>query len=255
MPLRRFRKTPKTLPPDILPHDFIQRHDLIQRLYLGPLKGLTPAHAWAPLTDAEWGFLGPLLPGTAQGGPGRPLPDPRARLDAIFRAVTLKRPWEKGGGRGTWTQLPESFGKHATVARCFRRWAHLGLWTTLLGLVADRDGRPPHPLLLGLRWRICCAFRRAYRLLGLAGIMLARRLGLYSALPAPSTWLPDPDLSATYIGVINRAVQRIGAAGAMGADGTWRPSWRPPKAAWRLFRSMLRIVGGRRRIRRVWEPA
>jgi transposase len=51
------------------------------------------------MTDEEWAFLRPLLPGTANGGAGRPMADVRARLDAIFRAVTLKRPPEQGGGR------------------------------------------------------------------------------------------------------------------------------------------------------------
>jgi len=245
----RRARPPATLPPDILPPDFVVRHDLVQRLYLGPARSLPPPHAWAPLTDAEWGFLRPLLPGAA--GAGRPILDLRARLDAIFRAVTLKHP---GGGRGAWRQLPEEFGRHGTVARCFRRWAHLGLWTQLLGLVADRAGRRPDPLLLGLRWRICCAFRRAWRLLGLAGILLARRLGLHSALPAPSSYLPDPDLSAVYAGVIARAIERIAAGLAPDAAGIWRAAWRPPRRAWGLFRGMIGLAGGRR-VTRAMEPA
>jgi transposase len=252
MPRRLRPQPPETLPPDILPRDFVARHDLVQRLYLGPLKALTPPHPWAPMTDAEWAFLSRLLPGTPNGGPGRPLDDPRARLDAVFRAVTLKAP---GGGRGAWTQLPEAFGRHGTVARTFRRWARAGLWTTLLGLVADRDGRPPEALLLGLRYRVCCAFRRAHRLLGMAGLLLARRLGLHSALPAPSAWLPDPDLSAIYGGVIARALNRVTASMTQDPGGPWRLGWRPPRPAWALFRSMLALAGGRRGIRRAWEPA
>jgi transposase len=193
------------------------------------------------MTDAEWEFLRHLLPGTAQGGPGRPIPDLRARLDAIFRAVTLKHPQ---GGRAFWSQLPESHGRHGTIARCFRRWAHAGLWATLLALVADRDGRPPESLLLGLRYRICCTFRRAHRL-----------LGLHSALPAPSSCLPDPDLSAIYRNVIARALNRLLDGLCQDPDGTGRPAWRPPRAAWRLFRSMLAVAGGRRRLSRALEPA
>ncbi|MHB0713459.1 transposase, partial [Roseomonas mucosa] len=44
---------------------------------------------------------------------------------------------------------------------------------------------------------ICRAARRAYRILGLRLILLARRLGLRSALPGPPWLLPDPDLSET----------------------------------------------------------
>lgn len=249
MPIRRPRR-PETLPADILPPDFVARHDLVQRLYLGPLHGLTPRETWAPLTDAEWALLAPLLPGTARGGAGRPLPDPRVRLDAIFRAVTLKGP---RGGRGAWTQLPEEFGRHGAVSRMFRRWAHAGLWTRLLGLVANRDGRSPAPLLLGLRYRVCCAFRRAYRVLGMTGILLARRLGLYSALPAPSTSLPDPDLSRIYASVISRALGRIAAELWQAPDGRWHV-WQPSRRGWRLLRGMLDIAGGRR-ITRAMEPA
>ena len=42
---------------------------------------------------------------------------------------------------------------------------------------------------------ICREFRRAWRIQGLAGIILARRLGLHSALRAPALLLADPDLS------------------------------------------------------------
>jgi transposase len=237
-------RRPQTLPPDILPPDLIRRHDLVHRLYLGPLRGLTPPHPWAPMTDAEWHLLRPLLPGAASGRPGRPMADARARLDAIFRAVTLKRPREEGGGRAPWRLLPEGFGKADTVSRTFRRWAAEGLWVRLLRLVSDRSGRPT-PLILGLRYRVCCTFRRGIRALGLRGIVLARTLGLYSALPAPSTWLPDPGLSEIYRGVIDRALDRM----------LRDPGWSRPRAAWRLFRGMLRIAGGRARIARWMEPA
>lgn len=42
---------------------------------------------------------------------------------------------------------------------------------------------------------ICRAFRRAWRIQCLPGIILARRLGLHTALRAPAFQLPDPDLS------------------------------------------------------------
>jgi transposase len=233
---------PQTFPPDILPPDFVEQHDLVHRLYTGPLFGLTPPHPWAPMTEEEWAFLRPLLPGTTNGGAGRPMADARARLDAIFRAVTLKRPREEGGGRAPWKALPPEFGKADTAARTFRRWAKEGFWERLLRLVSDKSGART-PLVAGLRYRVCCAFRRAIRLLGLRGIVLARRLGLYSALPAPSQYLPDPDLSEIYIPVILRAVHRM------------RQAWRPSPRAWVLFRQMHRFAGGRARITRAMEPA
>lgn len=247
-------RRPQTLPPDILPPDFVERHDLVRRLYTGPLFGLTPPHPWAPMTDEEWAFLRPLLPGTTNGGAGRPMADARARLDAIFRAVTLKRRKEDGGGRAPWRALPPEFGKPDTASRTFRRWAREGLWERLLRLVSDKSGART-PLVAGLRYRVCCAFRRAIKLLGLRGIVLARRLGLYSALPAPSQYLPDPDLSAIYVPVILRALDRLRNGLRPAPDGNSKPAWRPPRRAWVLFRQMHRLAGGRARIARAMEPA
>jgi transposase len=243
MPRRLRPRPPETLPPDILPPAFLTRHDLLHRLYVAPLTGLTPPHPWRPLTDPEWDWIRPHLPGSTAGGPGRPIADPRARVDAIFRAVTLKRPPERGGGRAAWGALPPEFGKAGTVARAFRRWARVHLWAKLLCLVAPK-AEPP-PVAEGLRYLVCCAFRRGIRLMGLRALVLARRLGLFSALPAPSQVLPDPDLSEIYQPVIVRAMERA----------VRDPGWRPPRAAWRLFHDMHRLIGGRARIPRAMEPA
>lgn len=241
MPRRSFRRPTETLPPDILPPGFAERHDLFRRLVSGPLLGLTPPRPWAPMTDEEWAAVRPLLPGTANGGgAGRPMADARARLDAIFRAVTLKHP---EGGRAPWRMLPPEFGKADTAARTFRRWAKQGVWERLLAFVSDRCG-PATPATAALRYRACCAFRRAARLLGLRGIVIARRLGLYSALPAPSQFLPDPDLSEIYMPVVLRALHRM-------RNGAWRP----PKEAIALLSGMLGMAGGRARITRAMEPA
>jgi hypothetical protein len=103
-----------------------------------------------------------------------------------------------------------------------------------------------HPRrLASLAHRICCAFRRAIRLHGgLHAIVLARRLGLFSALPAPSAVLPDPDLSETYRPVFLRFAQSM-------LD---RP-WYPPRRLWRTLHAMHRFVAGRARIPRWMEPA
>ncbi len=102
---------------------------------------------------------------------------------------------------------------------------------------------------------MCCAFRRAVKLLGLRGIVLARRLGLYSAVPAPSQYLPDPDLSEIYMPVILRAMARLRDGPRPARDGNPEPAWRPPRRAWVLFRQMHRFAGGRARITRAMEPA
>jgi len=76
-------------------------------------------------------------------------------------------------------------------------------------------------------------------------LVLARRLGPYSALPAPSHWLPDPDLSEICMPVILRAMEKA----------VRDPGWHIPRAAFRLFHAMHRLAGGRTRIPRRMEPA
>lgn len=246
MPRRRHPRAAGHIPAEILPPDFLTRHDLVRRLYLDPLAGLTPRHPWAPMTDAEWAAIAPILADHGCGlreaeRPGRPMADPRARLDAIFRAVTLKRPDREGGGRAPWRALPPEFGRADTVSRSYRRWTRTDLWMRLLMAVAD-PGAPP--ALTALTYRICCAFRRGIRLMGLRAILLARRLRLHSALPAPSAFLPDPDLSESYQPVF------LGFATYAMAH----PGWSPPPSLFRLLRQMHGLAGGRRRLSPAMEP-
>jgi transposase len=147
----------------------------------------SPPRPWAPLTDDEWAVLSPFV--LRSSGPGRPLRDPRKALDAIFWLAA--RPQR---ALPPWRVLPPEFGKPDTAARRFRRWAEAGLWSRLLRALAD----PEYPGIAVLRrlesW-ICRTYRRAWRILGVPGVALARRLGFLSALRAPSVFLPDLDLS------------------------------------------------------------
>ncbi len=81
--------------------------------------------------------------------------------------------------------------------------------------------------------------------MGLRAIVLARRLRLFSALPAPSQWLPDPDLSAICTPLCLRIAD----------DARAQPRWRPPRGLLRLMQSLHRFAGGRTRISRSWKPA
>ena len=230
--------------PSLLPPGFPTRLDLIHRISAAPLTQLTPPRPWAPLSNDEWAHLAPYLAAHGCGlaptpRPGRPPVDTRARLDAIFRAVSLKGP---RGGRGAWSLLPAEHGKPDTVSRSFRRWAHANLWARLLAAVAGPGCPAP---LRRLTWLICCAFRRATRIMGLRAILLARRLGLYSALPAPAILLPDPDLSESLWPVLPALLRRL-------AD---HPGWRPPPGALRGLAALHRLCAGRRRVARWMEPA
>jgi hypothetical protein len=169
-----------------------------------------------------------------------------------------KRDTRRGPGRAAWTDAAAPDGPRPdTLRRTFRRLADAGFFHRLLRAVADlarRGGRGrseharPGSFLLALRYRACCAFRRiGVRRLGLSGLALARRLCLFSALPAPSACLPDRDLSAIYLPVLRRAVARVAAD----PDRLWHP----PRSVWRALRSMHRACAGLARIRRDMEPA
>jgi len=179
----------------------------------------TPA---LPLSDAAWAALLPHIHRTPST-PGRLIADLRARFDAILAAVTSGQRWTHYEAPGT---TPT-----ATLHRHFRRLAHAGLWARLLTLLAEKDCPAP---IRAIAHAIHAAHRRTIRILGLPAILLARRLRILEALPAPSWLLPDPDLSETMRGLLKSIAQEP----------------RHPKtlALLRLCRQVLRTAGGRARI-------
>lgn len=189
-------------------------------------KGKQMSRPWSLLTDAEYALLAPHLPLT---GPGRPIANPRARLDAIFQAVTSTLPWRHTRSAHAATD---------TIHRTFRRWAHAGLWSRLLKLAARR--RAPGTLRRLVDWLAAC-HRRTYRILGLPVLALARRLNLPQALPGPSWMLPDPDLSE----MVHRAVKWL----------LTQPLTRASIPYLRTCRALLRTAGGRARIHPSLIPA
>jgi len=213
---------------------------------------LIPARPWQPMNDAEWAAISLLLWGSGCGfrGPLRSRPDsqtmadPRARLDAIFRGATLKWQGPHGAYRAPWRALPAQFGKADTVSRTHRRWAHAKLWLRLLAAAFDPSSEPA---LRGLAHWICCAYRRAIGVMGLAAITFARKLGAHSALTAPPHWLPDQSLHAPW----QRLMQGLIAALATGRP--WQP---PPGIGGEATLPLLwdRVIG-RRPLPRWAEPA
>ncbi|WP_198377876.1 transposase [Neoroseomonas rubea] len=148
---------------------------------------------WSNLTDAEFEAL---LPFVCNTGAGRPVHDLRGKLDAIFRIATTSLPWSR---------VSTDHGPTATLHRLFRRWAHAGVWSRLLKESARR--RAPRAIRRMQSW-IAAVFRRCHRLLGLAAVVLARRLRIHRALPGPSWYFPDPDLSETLMAVLADAAKR-----------------------------------------------
>jgi transposase len=132
------------------------------------------------LTDAEYALLLPHIPSAR----GRPPADRRRTLDAIFWVALSRHPWRA---------LPPELGRADSAHRQLRRWAKTGVLETLLVAIAGQ--RHANPTAAGLTYRLCRAFRRAARLLPLAALLLARRMGLADALPCEPRFLPRPDLS------------------------------------------------------------
>jgi len=186
---------------------------------------LTPPRPWSKLSDSEWAALLPYL--LHRSPQGRPIPELRARMDAIFHTACTHSPWR---------EVPPEFGKPDTVSRYFRRLTHAGLWPRLLEALAE--AAPAHPLR-AIEHFIVRAARRAHRILGHRFLLLIRRIGLRSALPAPPWLLPDPLLSETLARLPIRAALFATAAPRSG------------RAAWFSSLSrLLRDAGGRARIPR-----
>jgi transposase len=133
-----------------------------------------------PLTDAEYALLLPHIPSTR----GRPPADRRRTLDAIFWVALSRHPWRA---------LPPALGRADTAHRQLRRWARSGVLELLLVAIAGQ--RPADPTAAALTYRLCRMVRRAARLVPLATLLLAKRLGLTAALPCEPRFLPRPDLS------------------------------------------------------------
>lgn len=187
----------------------------------------TPRRPWAPLSDAEWAAIAPYV--TRDSGPGRPLRDPRGRLDAMLRNTLADRPWR---------EVPPEDGKPDTLSRLFRRWTHAGVWMRLLEALKAPDAPAP---LRAMEYWLCRLARRAFWTLrragrGLGEIVRVKRLGLHSALPQYSFALYQPELSELLRRAITRALLR---------PETDPP---PPGALTALGRLMAFAAG-----RRVWS--
>lgn len=84
------------------------------------------------MSDDEWSFFEPFL--HAQGPKsGRPPSNHRLILDGIFWIARTGAPWR---------DLPNDFGKWASVYRQFRRWTLLGVWDVLLDALNDAKAVP-----------------------------------------------------------------------------------------------------------------
>lgn len=87
------------------------------------------------MSDEEWAFFEPFI--LAVRAPnGRKPANHRLVLDGVF--------WIARTG-AAWRDLPEEFGKWASVYRQFRRWTLAGLWEDIMEAL-NRSGAVPDAL-------------------------------------------------------------------------------------------------------------
>jgi transposase len=70
------------------------------------------------ITDEQWGFIEPLLPGR-EGDPGGRGADNRLFVNAVVWIARTGAPWR---------DLPARFGAWNSVFQRFNRWAKSGVW-------------------------------------------------------------------------------------------------------------------------------
>ena len=84
------------------------------------------------MLDAEWAFFEPFLRAVRQTNGRKPVYHRRV-LDGVFWIARTGAPWR---------DLPEEFGKWASVYRQFRRWTLAGLWETILEVLNASEAVP-----------------------------------------------------------------------------------------------------------------
>jgi hypothetical protein len=142
----------------------------------------TPSHPWSPLTDEEWHALEPYLRPTNKRT-GRPARDRRATWDAIFWVAVTNASWQAIPPERR-TAPGGAFSALAVTART-------GVLSRLLLAVSRHPFADP--ALASLEYRIAATFRRAARILPPEDLLLARTLGMATALPVDPADLPPPD--------------------------------------------------------------
>ena len=85
---------------------------------VGGSKTIAVTPEEAPLSEAQWALIEPLLP-SCRGRIGRPLHDHRQVLGGIL--------WVARTGC-SWREMPEEYGDFTTPYRRWRAWKEQGLW-------------------------------------------------------------------------------------------------------------------------------
>jgi transposase len=97
----------------------------------GP-HAITLSREEAPLTDAEWKMVKPLIP-------QRP---PTGRRYNNLLTVLGGILWVARTG-SSWREMPEEFGKWQTAYRRYELWVKQGLWQRILGALGEEGLQGP----------------------------------------------------------------------------------------------------------------
>lgn len=82
----------------------------------------------APLTDAEWELVKPLIPQRPPAG--RRYHDHRQVLGGILWVARTS---------SSWREMPEEFGKWETAYRRYELWVKQGLWPRILRALGEEE--------------------------------------------------------------------------------------------------------------------
>jgi transposase len=91
------------------------------------------------LTNEQWEQLKVVLPPQKQRT-GRPALDHRQVMNGILWVLRTGAPWR---------DLPERYGKWATIYSRFRRWREQGVWDEILSKLQSIKSREP-----GIDWEL-----------------------------------------------------------------------------------------------------
>jgi transposase len=131
----------------------------------------TITRPWAPLSDAEWAALAPLLPRSR-------IRELRHRLNCILAVAAHAAPWVPSGAQGPFWP---------TLYRHYHRWARAGVWTRL-HQAAEAAAAPP--ALRALADWAAALHRRAARILHRAAAQFLNSKAGPQANPLPTLAFP-----------------------------------------------------------------